>query len=124
MEEGLAKARAAIQEAIRSKNYTSHKKETFIPKGSVYWNSHAFHQLSLQGSFKSLLLNVRHCTSRIFLDMVLVPHSIDKHRLKYLYGYKIRKLLKDKLKFFFIFSSLLGKAGTIDHLLPDCLSVH
>ncbi|KAJ6759026.1 hypothetical protein OIU74_025647 [Salix koriyanagi] len=29
VEEGLAKARAAI----RSKNYTSHKKETFIPEG-------------------------------------------------------------------------------------------
>lgn len=48
VEEGLAKARAAIQEAIRSKNYTSHKKETFIPKGSVYWNSHAFHQSHIE----------------------------------------------------------------------------
>ncbi|KAJ6699835.1 EXOSTOSIN HEPARAN SULFATE GLYCOSYLTRANSFERASE -RELATED [Salix purpurea] len=34
VEEGLAKARAAIQEAIRSKNYSAQKKETFIPRGS------------------------------------------------------------------------------------------
>ncbi|XP_011015263.1 PREDICTED: LOW QUALITY PROTEIN: probable glycosyltransferase At3g42180 [Populus euphratica] len=48
VEEGLSKARAAIQEAIRSKNYTSHKKETFIPKGSVYWNSHTFLQSHIE----------------------------------------------------------------------------
>ncbi|CAK7345354.1 unnamed protein product [Dovyalis caffra] len=48
VEEGLAKAREAIQEAIRSKNYTSRKKETFIPKGSIYWNSYAFHQSHIQ----------------------------------------------------------------------------
>ena len=54
IEEGLAQARALIQEAIRSKNYVSAKKEDFVPKGSIYWNPHAFHQLSLKVSEATL----------------------------------------------------------------------
>lgn len=47
IEEDLARARAAIRRAIRSKNYTSYKEdERFIPSGSMYRNSYAFHQLS------------------------------------------------------------------------------
>lgn len=45
IEEGLARARAAIREAGRSKRYTSHKKEGFVPRGSVYTNPYSFHQL-------------------------------------------------------------------------------
>ena len=46
MEEGLARARAAIRKAIRTRNYTSYKKESFVPRGSIYINPYAFHQLS------------------------------------------------------------------------------
>ncbi|KAK3213139.1 hypothetical protein Dsin_017845 [Dipteronia sinensis] len=46
IEEDLARARAAIHKAIQSKNYVSEKEETFVPKGSIYRNSYAFHQLS------------------------------------------------------------------------------
>lgn len=47
VEEGLAKARASIREAILSRNHSnSGKQEDFIPKGSIYRNPHAFHQLS------------------------------------------------------------------------------
>ncbi|KAJ6354671.1 hypothetical protein OIU77_005304 [Salix suchowensis] len=46
MEEGLARARAAIRKAIRMRNYTSYKKESFVPRGSIYLNPYAFHQLS------------------------------------------------------------------------------
>ena len=46
IEGGLARARAAIREAVRSSNYTSQKKENFIPRGAVYRNPYAFHQLS------------------------------------------------------------------------------
>ncbi|CAK9161533.1 unnamed protein product [Ilex paraguariensis] len=45
MEEGLARARAAIQEAVRIQRYISHKNESFIPRGSIYKNPYAFHQL-------------------------------------------------------------------------------
>ncbi|KAF8400601.1 hypothetical protein HHK36_013900 [Tetracentron sinense] len=47
IEEGLARARAAIRKAVRSRNYTSYKEETFIPRGSIYRNPYAFHQLRL-----------------------------------------------------------------------------
>lgn len=48
IEEGLARARALIQQAIRSKKYTTTMKQSFVPKGSIYLNPHAFHQLSLE----------------------------------------------------------------------------
>ena len=44
IEKGLTRARAAIKEAIWSRNYTSEKEETFIPRGDVYRNPYAFHQ--------------------------------------------------------------------------------
>ncbi|KAH1201877.1 putative glycosyltransferase [Glycine max] len=44
IEEGLARARASIQESIRSRNYTSANRVNFVPKGSIYLNPHAFHQ--------------------------------------------------------------------------------
>jgi len=47
IEEGLSQARALIQRAIRSKKYTTTMKQSFVPKGSIYLNPHAFHQLSL-----------------------------------------------------------------------------
>ncbi|KAE9601785.1 putative xylogalacturonan beta-1,3-xylosyltransferase [Lupinus albus] len=48
MEEGLAQARALIHEAILSRNYISKKRHIFIPKGSIYWNPHAFHQSHIE----------------------------------------------------------------------------
>ncbi|KAH0970270.1 hypothetical protein GBA52_022426 [Prunus armeniaca] len=47
IEEDLAQARAAIREAIQSRNYKSERTETFIPRGSIYKNPYAFHQLSI-----------------------------------------------------------------------------
>ncbi|KAK4854317.1 hypothetical protein QYF36_022124 [Acer negundo] len=46
IENGLARARAAIQEAVRLRNYSSNKEESHIPRGPVYRNAYAFHQLS------------------------------------------------------------------------------
>lgn len=43
IEEGLARARAEIRRAIRTRNYTSEKDEAFIPRGDVYRNPYAFH---------------------------------------------------------------------------------
>ncbi|XP_027368786.1 probable glycosyltransferase At3g42180 [Abrus precatorius] len=48
VEEGLAKARASIQEAILSRNYSSAKRDTFVPKGSIYWNPRAFYQSHME----------------------------------------------------------------------------
>ncbi|KAH1057358.1 hypothetical protein J1N35_035423 [Gossypium stocksii] len=48
VEEGLAKARAAIHEAILVRNYTSYKKETFVPRGIIYRNPYAFHQSHIE----------------------------------------------------------------------------
>ncbi|PQP97391.1 hypothetical protein Pyn_10060 [Prunus yedoensis var. nudiflora] len=46
IEEDLAQARAAIREAIQSRNYKSERTESFIPRGSIYKNPYAFHQLN------------------------------------------------------------------------------
>lgn len=43
IEQDLAKARAAIREAIVLKSFKS-EKESFVPRGSVYKNAYAFHQ--------------------------------------------------------------------------------
>ncbi|KAL5697895.1 xylogalacturonan beta-1,3-xylosyltransferase [Ranunculus cassubicifolius] len=48
IEDGLAKARAAIREAVRTQNYTSNKVEDFIPRGSIYRNPYAFHQSHIE----------------------------------------------------------------------------
>ncbi|XP_027333236.1 probable glycosyltransferase At3g42180 isoform X5 [Abrus precatorius] len=48
IEQGLAQARASIQKAIRSSNYTSAKEGIFVPQGSIYWNPRAFHQSHME----------------------------------------------------------------------------
>ncbi|GLT29659.1 hypothetical protein SLA2020_045100 [Shorea laevis] len=55
IEDGLAAARAAILEAIRLRNYTSKKEETFILRGDIYRNPYAFHQLSIESMYCLLL---------------------------------------------------------------------
>ncbi|KAG7555917.1 Exostosin-like [Arabidopsis suecica] len=54
IEEGLAKSRAAIREAVRLKKFASDKEETFVPRGAVYRNAFAFHQshIEMEKKFK------------------------------------------------------------------------
>ncbi|KAJ8768249.1 hypothetical protein K2173_021189 [Erythroxylum novogranatense] len=46
VEDGLARAKADVREAVRSKNYSSYKKQIYFPTGVIYRNPVAFHQLS------------------------------------------------------------------------------
>ncbi|KAJ7978976.1 Exostosin family protein [Quillaja saponaria] len=48
IEDGLARARAAIRKAIQLQNYTSYKQETFVPRGCIYRNAYAFHQSHIE----------------------------------------------------------------------------
>lgn len=44
IEDGLARARDAILRAIRSRNSSSYKKGSYVPRGVIYRNQYAFHQ--------------------------------------------------------------------------------
>ncbi|THU59034.1 hypothetical protein C4D60_Mb03t20720 [Musa balbisiana] len=54
VEEGLAKARAAIKRAALSRNRTSSEAQDWIPRGAVYRNAYAFHQsyIEMEKRFK------------------------------------------------------------------------
>ncbi|KAI3857611.1 hypothetical protein MKW98_028875 [Papaver atlanticum] len=54
IEDDLARARDAIRKAIFTRNYTSNKAEDFVPTGTVYRNSYAFHQshIEMEKTFK------------------------------------------------------------------------
>ncbi|XXG69022.1 hypothetical protein AAC387_Pa06g1987 [Persea americana] len=48
IEVGLARARASIRRAVVTRNYTSYKKESYIPRGPIYRNAYAFHQSHIE----------------------------------------------------------------------------
>ncbi|KAL8162015.1 hypothetical protein V2J09_013504 [Rumex salicifolius] len=52
LEEGLARARRAIREAAWNRTYAIDEEESFIPKGPVYRNPFAFHQLRFVWTYK------------------------------------------------------------------------
>ena len=56
IEEGLARARLAIRKAARTRRYLSYKDEGFIPRGSIYRNPYAFHQLRIPLKLVTIVL--------------------------------------------------------------------
>ncbi|XP_021899304.1 probable glycosyltransferase At5g20260 isoform X2 [Carica papaya] len=48
IEADLGRARAAIHKAIKARNFTSDREETFVPRGSIYRNPYAFHQSHIE----------------------------------------------------------------------------
>ncbi|CAN0918592.1 Probable glycosyltransferase At5g20260 [Linum grandiflorum] len=48
IEQDLARSRAAIGQAIRTKSFKSYKEEDFIPRGPVYRNPYAFQQSHIE----------------------------------------------------------------------------
>ncbi|WOG84091.1 hypothetical protein DCAR_0103271 [Daucus carota subsp. sativus] len=48
VEQRLARARAAIREAVRTQRYLSNKNESFVPRSSIYRNVYAFHQSHIE----------------------------------------------------------------------------
>ncbi len=55
IEKGLARARWAIKEAARSRSNRSYIEEEFVPRGSIYINPYAFHQLRFYSSLIYLI---------------------------------------------------------------------
>ena len=59
IEQELGEARAAIRKAIERRNFTiTSEIEDFVPKGCVYRNAFAFHQLSNYTYIHTLLVNL------------------------------------------------------------------
>ncbi|KAK9130611.1 hypothetical protein Sjap_011098 [Stephania japonica] len=115
IEEGLAHARAAIIEAARFRNCTSHlqQKEDFIPTGAVYRNPCAFYQsyIEMEKRFKVWTykegepplvhdgpLNSIYSTEGQFIDEIdnnkrFSPHSPEKAHVFFL-PFSITKMVK------------------------------
>lgn len=82
LEEGLAKARAAIRSASRFRRSTSNRStsESYVPKGSVYRNPYAFHQLRI-------FFNVKlYCGSNLLVSLLRIFFFIFKHMIRSLMG--------------------------------------
>eukprot|EP00262_Sarcandra_glabra_P003713 TRINITY_DN1449_c0_g1_i2.p1 TRINITY_DN1449_c0_g1~~TRINITY_DN1449_c0_g1_i2.p1 ORF type:complete len:302 (+),score=15.59 TRINITY_DN1449_c0_g1_i2:90-995(+) len=54
LEMGLARARASILRAVLARNNTSRRRKTFVPRGAIYRNAHAFYQsyMEMEKRFK------------------------------------------------------------------------
>lgn len=60
IEKGLARARRSIKEAARSRSYRSNTEDEFVPRGSIYINPYAFHQLRFSPYFIHLMRSLCH----------------------------------------------------------------
>lgn len=107
IEGDLARARAAIRKAIGSKNYTCYYKEedSFIPRGSVYRNAYAFHQLSFQRKH-----------SVLYTKRTIIYY----YCFCFLFGYSVKK----KFLFFQVNSLFFGKFNLLfGHESKDMLQL-
>lgn len=60
IEKGLARARRSIKEAARSRSCRSNTEDEFVPRGSIYINPYAFHQLRFSPYFIHLMISLCH----------------------------------------------------------------
>ncbi|KAE9601787.1 hypothetical protein Lal_00040783 [Lupinus albus] len=80
IEADLAEARAAIRKAIQMKNFTSDKKEIYVPTGSVYKNSYAFHQSHIEMVKRFKIWSYKEGEAPLFHDgPMLSIYSIEGH---------------------------------------------
>lgn len=103
MEEGLAKAREAIRDATRSRNYSSYKHQDFVPRGVVYLNPYAFHQLRFFSNFFNLLYFIILLNCSVFYFKMPKKKKIIIIEIDFKLQITIRRLVLIRKSLFFYF---------------------
>ncbi|KAL6331556.1 hypothetical protein AAG906_011496 [Vitis piasezkii] len=139
IEEGLARARAAIRRAIRTRNYTSEKDEAFIPRGDVYRNPYAFHQkdsryghteegdqpLMHDGPSNDIYAIEGQFMDEIESNAFYIPMSLTKivhfiYEPPHYYGKWIPRLVTDYINFVADKYPYWNRSKGADHFLVSC----
>lgn len=97
MQNGLARARAAIQQASRSHTYMPNEEEGFVPRGSIYINPFAFHQLRINFPFFFYFLVECWLTQLSAFELLQYILGLKKKNLKIMLSFI--KILNSRLSY-------------------------